>query len=250
MHRPSLSTELAELGFRTADFGRRRLYLASEIADHAAAIDSFLRSINRLPQSALGNRRSAYPVALPGLPPMFVRRNLRGGMMRHLGSELYLGQAPRPLHELAVTAAARKRGLPIVEPIGAGVQWVGPRIYRGWFLTRALQGETLWQVLLARRDPEIRRAAVIESRATIDRLHDGGLYHADLNFHNLFVCAGEPRVVVLDLDKARLYPGPLAPRLRDANFRRLARSARRLEQGGARLTRSERTKLGLDNDTR
>jgi 3-deoxy-D-manno-octulosonic acid kinase len=248
--RPSLSTELTELGFRVADFGRRRFYLAPEIADHAAAIDSFLTSINRLPQAALGNRRSAYPMAIAGLPPMFVRRYLRGGMMRHLSSELYLGQAPRPLHELAVTAAARKRGLPIVEPMGAGVQWVAPGVYRGWFLTRALEGETLWQLLLERRDPETRRAALIESRASIDRLHEGGLYHADLNFHNLFVCAGDPRVVVLDLDKARLYPGALAARLSQANFRRLSRSARRLEQAGARLTSHERTTLGLGNETR
>jgi Lipopolysaccharide kinase (Kdo/WaaP) family len=247
VHDTSLITELAELGFREAVFGQRRLYLAPEIAGHAAEIDLLLRSNDRLNQPALGNRRSAFPVALSGSPPMFVRRYLRGGMMRLLISEFYLGQVPRPLHELVVTLAARQRRLPIVEPLGAGVPWVGPGIYRGWFLTRALEGQTMWDLLLAGAGPEVRQAAFRQARDTIERLHEGGLYHADLNFHNLFVRMGETaaRVIMLDLDKARLYPGSLPDRLRIANFSRLARSARRLEQAGATLTADERAVVGL-----
>jgi 3-deoxy-D-manno-octulosonic acid kinase len=237
--------ELARLAFREAVFGRRRLYLAGEIAGQADAINGHLTAAPCAGEQAAGNRRSAFALTIADLPLMFARRYRRGGLMRFVVSELYAGLVPRPLHELMVTAAARQRGLPVVEAMGAMVETAGPCLYRGWFLTRALDGVTLWNLLLSgERD---RAEAIAQARASVDRLHDGGLYHADLNFHNLFVCGDErpPRVVALDLDKARLYPDALAPALRRANFRRLARSARRLAEAGAVLSAGERTALGL-----
>jgi hypothetical protein len=53
VHGTSVITELAELAFREAVFGRRRLYLAPEIAGHAVKIPLFLKSMHRLPQSAI-----------------------------------------------------------------------------------------------------------------------------------------------------------------------------------------------------
>jgi len=242
----TLKNELVKLGFREAIFGHRRLYLAPDVAPHALTIDRHLAAIAKAPASGLGNRRSAVSLAIAGLPPMFARRYRRGGMMRFLVSEVYAGLAPRPLQELMVTATAHQRALPVVEPLGAGVEWLATGVYRGWFLTRALQGETLWELLLNRSDADIRRQALEQARTTIDRLHDGGLYHADLNFHNLFVSYGTPpRVVALDLDKARLYPQSLSPARRRANFGRLTRSARKLIEAGAILTAAQRAILGI-----
>jgi Lipopolysaccharide kinase (Kdo/WaaP) family len=239
--------ELARLGFDQAVFGRRRLYLAPAIAGRAQAIEQRLSSNAADAAPALGNRRSAVAMTISGLPPMFVRRYRRGGLMRFVIAELYAGLVPRPLHELMVTAAARQRGMPVVEPVGAMVESIGPCLYRGWFLTRALEGVTMWNLLLAGDRRELRREALRKSRDTVDRLHQGGLYHADLNFHNLFACIGkEPlAVIALDLDKARLYPAALPPALQHRNFRRLARSARRLFEAGAELTPAERAILGI-----
>jgi 3-deoxy-D-manno-octulosonic acid kinase len=242
-----LRSQLSGLGFSEAAFGRRRLYISNEIAGYAESIHQQLSSIHPGTVLAAGNRRSAVAVTITGLPPIYVRRYRRGGLMRFLVSELYTGPIPRPLHELVVTGAAYKRGLPVVEPIGAGVETAGPLLYRGWFLTRALEGTTLWNLLLSNMAPEQRHAALAQARATIDRLHEGGVYHADLNLHNLFVCTGEQplRVVALDLDKARLYPTALTLELRRANFNRLARSAQKLTQSGAALTAEERTMVGI-----
>jgi hypothetical protein len=62
-------------------------------------------------------------------------------------------------------------------------------------------------------------------------MHNGGLLHADLNLHNLFVTKAGERliVVILDLDKAQLFDGPVPHRRRRVNFARLARSARKLD---------------------
>ncbi len=238
--------ELANLDFREAVYGRRRLYLAGAIAGQAEAINRHLRA-RCAGEQAAGNRRSAMAFTIADLPPMFARRYRRGGLMRFLVSELYAGLVPRPLRELMVTVLAHQRGLPVVEAIGAMVETAGPCLYRGWFLTRALDGVTLWTLLLSGSEGSGRREALEQARTTIDRLHEGGLYHADLNFHNLFVCRGEAplRVVALDLDKARLYPAALAPALRRANFSRLARSARRLSAAGAILTDDEREIVGM-----
>jgi len=243
----SLRNELEGLGFTQVVFGRRRLYVVRQFAGQAPMIDSHLSSIDPSDTDGAGNRRSAVTVTIDGLPPMVARRSRRGGLMRFLLSELYVGFAPRPLHELVVNAAAYQRGLPVVEPLGAMVEMLGPGLYRGWFLTRALEGATLWNLLLNGGEAAVRRIALEQTRVIIKRLHDGGLYHADLNFHNLFVCTGaEPiAVVVLDLDKARLYPGPLAPALRRRNFRRLGRSALRLVKAGAFLTPEEAALLGF-----
>jgi hypothetical protein len=242
----ALRNDLAKLGFCEAVFGHRRLYLAPTVAAHAPAIDRHLAAIGKSPVSGLGNRRGTVSVAIAGLPPMFARRSRRGGILRFLISEIYTGLAPRPLRELVVTANARQRALPVVEPLGAGVEWLATGIYRGWFLTRALEGETLWQMLLKPAASAPRRQALEQARETIDRLHDGGVYHADLNFHNLFVSRGTPpAVMALDLDKARLYPHPLSPALRRANFARLERSARKLIGAGAILAVAEREILGI-----
>jgi len=65
-------------------------------------------------------------------------------------------------------------------------------------------------------------------------MHDKGVFHADLNLHNLMVTqAGESfKVMILDLDKARIYDASLDPSLRSANARRLLRSTRKLDPAG------------------
>ncbi len=248
MKAAALRAELVRLGFQETALGRRRLYLAPKIAADAELINRNLTSSRPATEQGAGNRRSAFALTIAGLPPMFARRYRRGGLMRFLVSELYAGTSPRPLHELMITAAALQRGLPVVEPMGAIVESAGPYFYRGWFLTRALEGTTLWSLLLSGVEHDLRRAALAQARATIDQLHEGGLCHADLNFHNLFVCTGRPalRVVALDLDKARLYRGALPARRRRANFSRLARSARRLNTAGALLSREEKGLIGID----
>ncbi|MHB8384781.1 MAG: lipopolysaccharide kinase InaA family protein, partial [Candidatus Binataceae bacterium] len=100
--------------------------------------------------------------------------------------------------------------------------------------TRALPGMTLWEFVRADDDPIVRGHVLLKARAAIATMHNHGLLHADLNLHNLFVTqAGESfAVVILDLDKARLYDEPLPPALRRDNARRLIRSARKLDPAG------------------
>ena len=69
-------------------------------------------------------------------------------------------------------------------------------------------------------------------------MHRGGLRHADLNLHNLFVTQSGERltVVLLDLDKARFYAAPLSNDLRRQSLDRLRRSAYKLDPAARLLT--------------
>jgi tRNA A-37 threonylcarbamoyl transferase component Bud32 len=139
--------------------------------------------------------------------------------------------------ELAIAAEAQRRGIPVAEPVGAMVEWVAPVMYRGFFLTRALSGMTLWDFLRTDDDPYVRAHVFEEVRHAIDTMHRLGLFHADLNLHNLFITQSRESLaaIILDLDKARLFRRPVPARLCRRNFARLRRSVRKLDPEGRYL---------------
>lgn len=224
--------------FRRFLLGRRLLYLRKDLAPLAATIVSRLSDSGLRRIAGVGNRKSGFPLVLgPGVPELFVRRGRRGGLARYLLTDLYFGPRPRPVHELAVAAQARRRGVPLAEPMGAMVEWVAPVVYRGFFITRAMPGMTLWDFIRTDDDPRVRIHVLELARRTIDTMHQRGVFHADLNLHNLFVITGGNSfaVIVLDLDKAKLFDGPLSPALCRRNSARLLRSARKLDPHGQYL---------------
>lgn len=148
--------------------------------------------------------------------------------------DIYIEFAPRVVNELAVTEEASKRGVPVPEPIGAIVERLVPGVHRGMMITRALSGMTLWQFVRTDDDPEVRSHVFGLARRAIDQMHEAGLFHADLNLHNIFVtpAAESFSIVLLDLDKARLYPRAIPKFMRRRNLTRLARSIRKLDATG------------------
>jgi hypothetical protein len=63
--------------------------------------------------------------------------------------------------------------------------------------------------------------------ALVRRMHDRGLEHRDLNLGNLLLRAAPGRpseAFVIDLDRARVWSGPLPARRRRRGLRRLERS--------------------------
>ena len=191
-----------------------------------------------LPRAAerLGSGRgSAWRLELPGGLRVVVRLYRRGGLVARVVRETYLGPRPRPLHELAVTVEARRRGVPAPEVLGARVE--GGLVYRGALVTAEVpNARTLIEALRARG--RRRRAAARSRRAparAVARLHDAGVYHADLNLTNLLVgAAGDGR-----RGRGRLRPRARCATGRSARARAggtspgSARSLAKLDPGGA-----------------
>ena len=93
---------------------------------------------------------------------------------------------------------------------------------------------TLWEFLKTDDDPIVRGHVLRQARSAIDTMHNQGLFHADLNLHNLLVTQARESftVIIIDLDKSRLFDAPLSAAMRRANAARLVRSARKLDPSG------------------
>jgi 3-deoxy-D-manno-octulosonic acid kinase len=222
--------------FIKSQVGRKVAYLHREIAPLAPALLLEIDRTLRSGRKGAGNRESGYPINLDGAPQLFVRRSMRGGVMRFLG-DLYLGFVPRMVQELNVISAARKRGVPVPEPMGAIVERVSPAVYRGAVVTKAIPGMTMWEFVKVETDPRSLSHVVRMARYSIDTMHENGLFHDDLNLHNLYVSmAGDGfTVVVLDFDKAKLSSRAVPRSKRKRNLKRLARSIRKLDPEGRYL---------------
>ena len=203
--------------FSTFTVRRRELVIHRDIALAGCARScSSSAALTSAVEAGAGNRQSAYRLDLGDGAELFARRGRRGGLIASILSDVYVGITPRPLTELAVTIEAMRRGIPVAEPMGAMVEWLSPVLYRGFFLTRAVRGMTLWEFLKTDDDPTVRSHVLGQARAAIDTMHDKGLFHADLNLHNLLVTQARDSfsVVIIDLDKSRLFDAPLSSAMR------------------------------------
>ena len=164
-------------------------------------IDRTLRSGKR----GAGNRESGYPINIDGAPQLFVRRSMRGGMMRFLG-DLYVGFVPRMVYELNVISEARKRGRLGSRADGRDRRESRSRgLSSGAVITKAIPGMTMWEFVKVETDPRSLSHVVRMARYSIDTMHEHGLFHDDLNLNNLYVSmAGDGfTVVLLDLTKRK-----------------------------------------------
>lgn len=216
--------------------GRKLAYLHRDIAKLAPALLIEVDRTLRSGKKGAGNRESGYPVSVDGAPQLFVRRSMRGGMMRFLG-DLYLGFVPRMVAELNVMSEARLRGIPVPEPMGAIVDFVAPGMYRGAVITKAIPGMTMVEFIKVETDPRSLSHVVRMARYSIDTMHEHGLIHDDLNLDNLYVSmAGDGMtVVLLDFDKSKLLSKAVSNSQRKRNLKRLAHSIRKIDPEGRYL---------------
>ena len=161
-----------------------------------------------------------------------VRHYRRGGLVRHLIRDFYWDRPFRPFAELYVTLAARERGVPTVEILGAGVEKKAFGFYRGLLITREATGFANWWEWLQTKPPqEKRKETSAKILQTISTMHDAGIYHADLNVTNILVEPGssQPEVLIIDFDRARLSSSALHVSQRKRNLARLQRSITKLD---------------------
>lgn len=164
-----------------------------------------------------------------------VRPYRHGGLFRHLLRGVFFTWPPRPFRELAITEEVRRRGIPTVEVLGACVKRIAGPFYRGWLVTRQLDGgEDLWTAI---RDGFVRQIGaekVLDAVAvSLRALHREGIYHRDLNLKNILVRresdADAVRAYMIDFDRAMLFLGEVPPIMARRNFDRLLRSAIKLD---------------------
>ena len=196
-----LPTRLPE-GYVDLDRGRWRVIAARlELAEMVKLLDA-ARTGTLAGEAAGSGRGSALRVTLRGGKVVYVRHYLRGGAMRYLVRDLYLLRPPRPVRELVATEQARAAGcrVPIVNAVA--IEETGA-FYRGWIVTSAIENARSFFDVLAEADEGRRRDLLLQAGSTIRELHAAGVYHCDLNGHNLLIDS-DGRVAVIDFDSAVL----------------------------------------------
>jgi 3-deoxy-D-manno-octulosonic acid kinase len=156
---------------------------------------------------------------------MVLRHYLRGGLIAHVSRDRYLWRGEsdtRPFREWQLTHRLHRAGLPVPAPIGARYLRHGAT-YAGDMLTEFLPDtQSLAQRLAAGAIGMITWIAV---GRVLRRFHDNGVYHADLNAHNILL-RGDDVVFVIDFDRGSVRrPGLWC----DANLVRLRRSLEKID---------------------
>jgi tRNA A-37 threonylcarbamoyl transferase component Bud32 len=169
-------------------------------------------------------------VASP-LGPLLVREARKGGLLRRLRGRRFHGPY-RPLRELVLSRRCLGAGVPVAEAVACVI--LGGSPWRGFLLTREVPDAMDLERWLysGRGGRDVLRSAGRAVRA----LHDAGVRHADLHPKNLLL-DGDGRVLVLDLDRAQPFDGPLPEEERLRNLVRLGRAIEKHRLRGLSVSR-------------
>ena len=185
-------------------------------ADVAEALaDAFLTGAG-CEDAELGGRGAVARCAYPGGEAL-LRRYLRGGVLRRfLGDAFVL--ANRPMREFEAHKAALAAGLEVPPLLGV-CWWRSGLLLRGSIGTGALDAQHLQAWLEG--GPDAPEEMARRCGALIARMHDAGIWHADLQLRNILITAEGPYLI--DFDGAKRM-GRVPPLQRARNLLRLRRS--------------------------
>ena len=205
---------------RTLSLGRATILYDDALLGHAD--EALFSPPARTP--AVGGRGAAWIIPAGGNDggEWVLRHYRRGGLPAKLVSDLYLWPGltlTRPWREWQLLAELHALGLPVPRPVAARV--TRSRLaYRGDLITRRIPATRSLAELIRDGAGQPWR----EIGACIRRFHAAGVWHADLNAHNVLVDR-EGAVWLIDFDRGeRRKPGPWE----QANLARLRRSLRKL----------------------
>jgi len=201
-------------GFRRIEPSRRRLYSHGRVAHF-----------------------SYQPDGAPGR--VFVRQATRGGLIGALLGGLYAG-VDRPLRELRAATVARTAGVSVPEPLAVLVTRVGGLFCRFTVIAREVEDAQDLLTLASAPSGARKREMLDRVADEMRRLHESGVYHADLTMKNILM-SGQS-VYIIDLDKAMLAKRR-DERLDVMNLSRLNRSVVKLLGPRGFVTRTDKLRF-------
>lgn len=134
-----------------------------------------------------------------------IRRYRRGGLVAKFNKRafFYTGlKNTRPWQELSLLETMRAQNLPVPRPIG-GLVTHEKGLYCSSLITATIpHAKDLFDILKAGNSHSLNWT---EIGAVIKRFHDAGIYHSDLNCHNIMIDQ-DNTVWVIDFDKCDQRP--------------------------------------------
>jgi 3-deoxy-D-manno-octulosonic acid kinase len=184
----------------------------------------------------LGGRGVVWLHDIPSIGSVVIKEYRRGGILRHFMRRHYLrGGRTRPEREFDILSRAHAVGLDVPEPIACLTR--GAMYYRGWLVTRLIEGRSLVEVA---QNTEALAPLMDAFARQVRLLVEHRIAHVDLHPGNVLV-DGVGGLHVIDFDKATLFSGPL-DELRESY---LVRWHRAVVKHGLPAILSERLAAGL-----
>ncbi|WP_111636650.1 3-deoxy-D-manno-octulosonic acid kinase [Marinomonas shanghaiensis] len=147
-----------------------------------------------------GNGRGAVWFINSQFGQFVIRRYRRGGLIAKFNKShfFFTGQKnTRPWLELSLLEYMCSIGLPVPRPIG-GLYTLNKGFYRGELLTQTIENaQDLFDIIKTGNSTTVNWQ---EIGAVVKRFHDEGIYHSDLNCHNIMVDQNG-KVWLIDFDK-------------------------------------------------
>lgn len=156
-----------------------------------------------------------------------LRHYKRGGMMASISKDRYWWSGvygTRSWREWYLLVKLKDWDLPVPRALAASVERHGLLYSADILMERIEDTESLSQALGKRKLDEAEWRKI---GATLRRFHQRGVYHADLNAHNILL-QNSGEVYVIDFDKGRLRQTQRSWQLRNLN--RLQRSLNKVKQ--------------------
>ena len=152
----------------------------------------------------LEGRGVTFTVSTEQFGGIFIKQYRRGGILRYLVPDLYLGWRPeRVLHEFAMLERAAAAGVSVPKPVAA--IYVGRGLYRAWLAIEEF-ADSMSMAAKAVTD-ELGMldlsAQIIEQ---IHRLIHAKIFHLDLHPGNVLVNS-KNEIRIIDFDKAYYFAG-------------------------------------------
>lgn len=158
-----------------------------------------------------------------------LRHYRRGGIIAKLVSDAYLWfvlSRTRAWREWHLLNKMFQGGLPVPKPVAAQV------VRFGWYYSADLLTVYLpdcRSLATCLEEGSLTKKVWVQIGKCIRRFHDNGIYHSDLNAHNILL-DGNCEVYLVDFDKGRERTGPDA--WKKASLFRLNRSLAKLRREG------------------
>jgi tRNA A-37 threonylcarbamoyl transferase component Bud32 len=178
---------------------------------------------------------------------MVIRSYMHGGWYGKINKDFFWGKF-RPLRELIVNDEVSRRGIQTTVILAAlSKRVIGP-LYKSTLISKEISGALdlihYLKILKQRSVSERLKAKAGLAKAVavmVRKMHDQGIYHADLHLKNILVqekSGGDFSVYLIDFDKSEIWDR-LSFKKRIKNLMRFNRSAEKLKGKGLPITFSD-----------
>ena len=209
-------------------------WLLEDLRDDFRTVDNTRRKVHA------HGRVAHFSYEPKGAPArVFVRRAAHGGLFGRLAGNVYAGVS-RPLRELRAAQVARGAGVNVAEPLAVLATHAWGPFYRLTIVSREVEDASNLLALRSALTAAMKRELIVRVADEMRRLHEAGVYHADLTLKNILVHGSS--VTIIDLDKARLM-GQRDEPMDIHNLSRFNRSVVKLLGRSGLVTRTDKLRF-------